>query len=389
MAVNSGKKVKGAKRSDSAAKRLELLLEKDPRDAGLHFELGQLMASSPDEHDKETAEHELEKALSLKKDFAEAAEALAGLLVPKNTQKAVKLYGKAADLYRERGDEGSCRRVRCVAATVVADEGWELRRGGDNSKARQKAVKALEICPDHVDAMNLIALVHMEDFEYDRARDTYEKAVEAAVKEQKGKVKIRDVEYWSQMETRPYMRARHGYGFSLAYLGRHKEALDQFNLLLKIDPQDNVGARFLLADLYHFTGDIKKAEKYYTESGSPDAAFNYALLLRCVGREQEARLTLKRACNKSPVVRSMLSEYLYCFLLWETLESYRWGTFPPLDLHRNALEMAYNANAHRSEDGETYSRLESAYNFCNLCGPLWLKYPDSLFFLTEGHPASS
>jgi hypothetical protein len=51
--------------------------------------------------------------------------------------------------------------------------------------------------------------------------------------------------------------------------------------------------------------------------------------------------------------------------------------------------MAYNANAHRSEDGEAYSRLESAYNFCNLCGPLWLKYQDSLFFLTEGHPASS
>jgi tetratricopeptide (TPR) repeat protein len=264
-----------------------------------------------------------------------------------------------------------------------------LRRKGDPSKARKKALRALEVYPDHVDAMNLIALIHMEDFEYDRARDVYKKAIEAAIREQGGVVKVKDAQYWLQPETRPYIRARHGYGFCLAYLGQHKEALDQFNLLLKLDPEDRVGVRFLLADLYHFVGNTKKAEKYYKESDSADAAFNYALLLHCLGREQEARLILKRASSRSPVVRSVLSEYISCFILWETLESYKWGTFPPFNLHRNALEMACNANANQTEDSEAYSRLEGAYNFCNLCGPLWLRYQNSFFFLTEGHPASS
>jgi tetratricopeptide (TPR) repeat protein len=316
----------------------------------------------------------------------EAMEALIGEALPSNKAKAARLYRKAAVICEEKGDIPLSRRFLNAAATVIADEGWELRGQGDLPRARRKALQALEVYADHVDALNLIAIIHLENFEYDEAKGAYERAVEAAVRAQGGAVQIRAVRYWEDPATRPYMRARHGYAFCLAYLGRHKEALIQFNLLLKLDRHDHVGARFVLADLCHLAGERKKAEKLYKEHGAVDGSFTYALLLHHLGRDGEARLVLKRAFNKSPVARSMLTDYLYCFVLWETLDSYKWGTFPSLPLHRNALETALNANVGGLDDDETQRRAEAAYNFCNLCGPLWLKYEGSYGFLKEGRP---
>jgi tetratricopeptide (TPR) repeat protein len=366
---------------------LSQAIEKEPKNASLHYELGRLLGTRWEEGDDQSAVYHLERALVLKKDFAEAAEALAGLMVASSTRKAVTLYQKAARLFRERADEKNSARLLSVAAGIVADDGWELKEKDDLAKARQKALKALEIYPHHVDARNIIGLIHLDEFEYTEAERTYEQAIADGVKEQDGKIRVKNVPYWLEIETRPYMRARQGYGFCLAYLGRHKEALDQFNLLLKLDPEDHMGARFLLADLYQYIDDRKKAERYYREYGSFDAPFTHALLLRALGRESEARLMLKKASNKSPIARTMLTDYLYGFVLWETLDSYEWGTFPSLNLHRNALLTVWNANVNRIEDYETGWQVEGAYNFCKLCGPLWLKYKDSYAFLKEGHPA--
>jgi len=316
-----------------------------------------------------------------------AIEASAAKALRSDTTKAVRLYRKAAEIHEQSGDEESSQRLLGVAATALTDEGWKLRGSGDIPKARRTALRALGISPRHVDARNLLALIHVDNFEYDEAMVAYWQAIEAAVGEQGGAVKVKGVRYWDQIETRPYMRARHGYGFCLACLGRHREALGQFNLLLKLDPRDRVGARFLLADLYHFLDEREKAERYYKEVGSFDAPFTYALLLHGLGKDAEARLTLKRAFNKSPIARNLITDYLYCFVIWQTLGSYDWGTFPPIALHRNALETAWRANAGLAEDDKTRDQVEAAYNFCNFSGPLWLKYSDSYAFLKEGHPA--
>jgi tetratricopeptide (TPR) repeat protein len=182
------------------------------------------------------------------------------------------------------------------------------------------------------------------------------------------------------------MRARQGYGICLAHLGRHRESLEQFRLLLKIDPDDHVGARFLLGDLYHFLDDTKKAEKCYEKYGSFDAPFTHSLLLHVLGKSSDARRMLKKAFIKAPMARSMLADYLHCFVTWEMLESYKWGTFPPLRLHHNALTTAWNGSVSQIRDYGTRAQVEAAYSFCRLCGPLWLKYEDSYTFLKEGHP---
>jgi tetratricopeptide (TPR) repeat protein len=371
----------------SSVNQLTEALRKEPRDARLHYELGRLLLERSRGNDSESAIRHLGKALALKKDFAEAAELLAAQMAGSNAPWAVRLYEKAAKLYRERKDETNSRRLLNVAAGLVADDGWEFKEEGDFARARKKALKALQIYPCHVDAKNILAHIHLDRFEYNEADPIYEQAIADGVGEQRGRVKVNGVSYWSEPDTRPYMRARQGYGICLAYLGRHKAALDQLSLLLKLDPDDHVGARFLLGDLYHFLDDKENAEKCYKKYGAFEAPFTQALLLRALGRESEARLMLKRASNKSPIARTMLTNYLYCFVLWETLDSYDWGTFPSLDLHRNALLTMWSANANRIEDYETGCKVEGAYNFCKLCGPLWLKYKDSYAFLKEGHPA--
>ena len=53
---------------------------------------------------------------------------------------------------------------------------------------------------------------------------------------------------WSMTDNRPYLRCLHGYGLSLWRLGRPGDARMVFERILWLNPNDNQGARFLLAD---------------------------------------------------------------------------------------------------------------------------------------------
>jgi tetratricopeptide (TPR) repeat protein len=282
----------------------------------------------------------------------------------------------------DRGEREALR----TAATVLVNQGWQHRRTGKDAKAGQKAREALSVYPAHVDAKNLLGFLRVEKFEFREAQEIYERAVLDAVKEQGGKNRVKGVAYWEDPETRPYMRALHGYGFCLAYQGRHREALSQFTLLLRLDAKDHVGARFLLGDLHHFLDELPEAEDFYKKHPSWQSLFTYPLLLSRSGRSAEARLLLKKAFNTSPAAKGMLEDYLHCFVLWEMLGTYVWGSFPTPVLQANAATTAWNKAVASVEDEKGYGEIEEALSFCKLCGPLWLKFSDSYAFLKEGRP---
>lgn len=54
---------------------------------------------------------------------------------------------------------------------------------------------------------------------------------------------------WGWIDNRPYLRCLHGYGLCLWRLNRVAEAEQIFQRMLWLNPTDNQGARFLLADL--------------------------------------------------------------------------------------------------------------------------------------------
>lgn len=64
---------------------------------------------------------------------------------------------------------------------------------------------------------------------------------------------------WGLIDNRPFLRCMHGYGLCLWRLRRTKDARDVFERMLWLNPSDNQGARFLVADVD--TGKIWEEQK--------------------------------------------------------------------------------------------------------------------------------
>ncbi len=60
---------------------------------------------------------------------------------------------------------------------------------------------------------------------------------------------FRDLLPWSLIDNRPFLRCLHGYGLSLWRLHMVEEARAVFARMLWLNPMDNQGARFHLADI--------------------------------------------------------------------------------------------------------------------------------------------
>jgi len=355
----------------------------DPKDAGAHHRLGSTLLFIFDDKTREEGIKHLNQAIKLKKDFPDPVEALADYAAMTDPGKAIRLYKKAAELFRHQGDEKKADELLNRAATIILDEGWGAREAGDNIAAKKKAIRALEIYPYCVDARNLLGNIYTDRFEFHEAEKVYRAAVEDAVRAQGGVVKLKDVPYWLEIDTRPYMRARHGLGLTLMQLHQYDEALKEFEILMDLNPNDNQGVRFLLADVHHFLGDLEKAEKLYEEHGEVDSLYGYSLLLNFSGKEARAASMLKKAVKGAPFIAQVLRLYLQKFDFWKGLGSFRYGKAPYLLHHRNAIVGAWNEMGANITDRQMFYEFESAYYYCNLNAPLWLKYEGSPLFLQK------
>lgn len=362
-------------------------VKRDPKDADAHHRLGSTLLFLFDEKTADEGIKHLNQAIKLKKDFPDPVEVLADYAGMTDPRKAVRLYKKASDLFRHQGDEGKADELLNRAATIILDEGWGARETGDNTTARKKAMKALEVYPCCVDARNLIGNIHSDRFEFREAEKVYRAAVEDGVREQGGVVKLKDVPYWLEIDTRPYMRARHGLGLTLMQLHRYDEALKEFEILMDLNPNDNQGVRFLLADVHHFLGNHEKAEKYYEEYGEVDSLYGYSLLLYFSGKQSQAESMLKKAVKGAPFIARILRLYLHKFDFWKERGMFKYGDAPHLLHHMNAIVSAWNDLAPGINDRQMFYDFESAYHYCNLNAPLWLKYEGSPLFLLKAMDA--
>lgn len=136
-------------------------------------------------------------------------------------------------------------------------------------KTAQKYItQALAIDPDAADAYLLLAA--MEDDEkayYQRvleAEAAGKRAIGNAFNELKG-------HFWSASQTRPYMRALSEKADFFRALERDSEAIEVYEYMLQLNPNDNQGIRHLLAPLlvaHNETKTYKKLRKTYKEDNS-------------------------------------------------------------------------------------------------------------------------
>lgn len=97
---------------------------------------------------------------------------------------------------------------------------------------------------------------------------TIGKQLEYALKAKECFEKVHDKNYFKKntgdfygiLETRPYMRALWYYSDALSQLGRLKEAADVMEYMIELCPNDNLGVRFELAEIYKKLKDKKSLD---------------------------------------------------------------------------------------------------------------------------------
>jgi tetratricopeptide (TPR) repeat protein len=192
-------------------------------------------------------------------------------------------------------------------AQDVMYEAWE------QTTARSRialARKALGISPLCADAYVLLAEEGAKSVA--EAKELYARGVEAGELALGPKAFKEDVGlFWGFLETRPYMRARAGLAQALWALGDRDEAVAHYRDMLRLNPNDNQGIRYILASALLEIGDdeaLRELLKAHDEDGSPYWTYTKALLaFRASGATKEAAALLTEAMRSNRHVPAFLS----------------------------------------------------------------------------------
>jgi tetratricopeptide (TPR) repeat protein len=131
----------------------------------------------------------------------------------------------------------------------------------DNIKKKTDLInEALQIDTANCDAYNMLAELEKDNSE--EQKNIYKKAVEL-FKKAKGQEYFDNMKggFWDAPETRPFMRSLNCYADCLRHTGKIKEAIEQYNYLLELNPNDNQGVRYDLINCLFQIGDLQNAER--------------------------------------------------------------------------------------------------------------------------------
>ena len=115
----------------------------------------------------------------------------------------------------------------------------------------------------------------------------------------------RDLLPWAMLENRPFLRACHGLGLEYVERGEIEKALEMFNNILAVNPNDNQGARALVIDCYlclNRPSDVLAVCDQYPGDGLEQVIYGRALALFQLGRRAEAEEALNDAIEFLPRV---------------------------------------------------------------------------------------
>jgi tetratricopeptide (TPR) repeat protein len=115
--------------------------------------------------------------------------------------------------------------------------------------------------------------------------------------------------FWGITETRPYMRARFGLAESLTAAGRIDEAITHYEELLRLNPNDNQGVRYVLLPKLLAAGRDVEAARLLKAYDEQSANWTYAralLAFRLTGRSAAADRELRDAILTNSHVPELL-----------------------------------------------------------------------------------
>lgn len=186
---------------------------------------------------------------------------------------------------------------------------YQAYEASSRAQAVKLARQALEISPDCADAYVLLAEAEAKTPE--QAKAYYKQGVKAGERAL-GPELFEEGEghFWGILETRPYMRARLGLARMLWLLEENEAAIEHFQEMLRLNPGDNQGVRYLLADCLLETDrdeDLAALLEQYEDDASAGWLYTRALLLfRQEGDSEEAKAALEEALEYNEYVPAYL-----------------------------------------------------------------------------------
>ena len=190
-------------------------------------------------------------------------------------------------------------------AQEIADLAWEAPRLQEQAElARQ----ALNVSPDCADAYLILA---NQAASRDQARQLLEEGVAAGRRAIGQKTFEKSAgHFWLDQRTRPYMRARLGLAQCLWESGQRAQAAEHYAEMLRLNPEDNQGVRYLLlgalVDLDR-DADAQRLMQHYEHDGSAEWAYTTALLaFRREGDSAISRSLLRAAADSNQHVPNYL-----------------------------------------------------------------------------------
>lgn len=208
------------------------------------------------------------------------------------------------------------------AAQEIMFDAWEET---DRERRVAMAHAALKVSPLCADAYVLLAeetAQHPQD-----AVALYARGVEAGAQALGTAAFENDAgDFWGLIETRPYMRARFGLAMALWSCGRREEAAEHGAELLRLNPNDNQGVRYLLLTWLVALGrddDARALMKAYEHDGAGGWAWSTALaIFRRRGRCAASTKALVKAIDANRHVadyllsRKRLPKTLPAYISW-------------------------------------------------------------------------
>lgn len=156
---------------------------------------------------------------------------------------------------------------------------WDAFEAGSRKQRIELAKKALELTPDCADAYVILA---NEERTLKKRVELYAKGVEAGERALGVETFKREAgSFWGVFGTRPYMRARFGLAQSLWRIRRHDDAIMHCSEMLRLNPNDNQGVRYILARYLLEVGrdsDAADILNFYDSDGSAEWNFTRVLI---------------------------------------------------------------------------------------------------------------
>ncbi len=216
------------------------------------------------------------------------------------------MEGQMAAMAGSLGDSSFLDDPQLRRAQDLMYKAWEEQ---NPAKRISLAHKALNVSADCADAYVLLAQEEADTV--GRALELYQQGVAAGERALGLHFANLAGEFWGVLETRPYMRARHGVADTLWRLGKREEARAHFEDMLRLNPGDNQGIRYLLLNLLlemDRDADARKLLGRYRHEWSACWKYTQALLeFRKSGGTDKADKSLKSALRQNPHVPPYLT----------------------------------------------------------------------------------